>query len=82
MSKVAAKAFEKLLDKDYVDAEFVNTEHHLTGIILTYENEPDLERSINALMIKQGMARIDFSIPNNPLADEYFQDLEYEATDR
>lgn len=73
LEKIAKKAFENLLDKGYVDAEFVGTKHGLTTIILSYEGEADLEESINARMIKQGLARIDVT-PNNPFdEDELFE---------
>ncbi|EAS06886.2 tudor domain protein (macronuclear) [Tetrahymena thermophila SB210] len=82
LAKAAKKEFEKLLDNGYVEAEFVQAGGNLTSIILTFENEPELDRSINALMIQSGFARINFNIPNNPFSDELFQDLEYDATDQ
>lgn len=72
LAKIAKKEFEKLLDKGYVDAEFVNTKERVAKIILTYENEPDLEWSLNAHMIRKGLARIDLTIPSNPLKDDFY----------
>ncbi|EGR31276.1 tudor domain protein [Ichthyophthirius multifiliis] len=82
MSKETKQYFEKKIDEKNWEAEFVfQGKNNKVNNVILYENNGqfELENSLNLHFVHAGFARIDQTLPNNPLQDEIFLDIQYQA---